>query len=57
VHCYQSRFTFIYILFAILAEVRGVLIPHGQTHTIHMQVTQPISQITFGFCSNYYDIG
>ncbi|XP_020621080.1 uncharacterized protein LOC110058762 [Orbicella faveolata] len=39
------------------AEVRGVLIPHGQTHTVHMKVTQPISQITFGFCSNHYDIG
>jgi len=45
------------ILFNILAEVQGVLIPHGQTHTVNMKVTQPISQITFGFCSNHYDIG
>ncbi|KAL9961046.1 hypothetical protein ACROYT_G029926 [Oculina patagonica] len=39
------------------AEVRGVSIPHGQTHAVHIQVTESMSRITFGFCSNHYDIG
>ncbi|RMX50650.1 hypothetical protein pdam_00017149 [Pocillopora damicornis] len=39
------------------AEVQGVLVPHGQTHTVPIKVTQTLSRISFGFCSNHYDIG
>lgn len=39
------------------ADVQGVLIPHGQRHAVHIQVTEPNSLITFGFCSNHHDIG
>lgn len=39
------------------AEVQGVLVPHGQTHAVPIKVTQTLSRISFGFCSNHYDIG